>query len=183
MTSRLLFVDPGTNCPGVAIFDGERKRLFAARYFEGSGFHDDIPRVAELASEVATWVAPHGPFSRVGFEWPQIYRAGFNSNRLLPLALFAGALTAFLWPYITPDCEFPLVRTAQWKGQKKKKVTARMVLDRFEPGELDAMEEAAEFMRDLLDAESKDRDLRHPTNNTMDAIGIGMFMLGRFGVS
>ena len=181
--SRLLFVDPGVNCPGVAIFDGGTKRLFSARYFEGSGFHDDVPRVVELAAEIALWVGPQGPFAIIGFEWPQIYRAGFNSNRLLPLALFAGALTAFLWPYTAPGCEFPLVLPRQWKGQKKKKVTARLVLDAFAPGELDAMAESAEFLRDLLDAEGKERDLRHPTNNTMDAIGIGMFLLGRLGAN
>jgi hypothetical protein len=38
-------------------------------------------------------------------------------------------------------------------------------------------------LRDLLAAEASDRDLRHPTNNTADAIGIGMYMLGRFGAN
>lgn len=176
---KTLFIDPGTTCPGAAIFT-DTKRLFSARYFRGDGFHDDLVRVAELAQEVADWAKPHGPFIKVGFEWPRVYRAGFNPDRLLPLAAFAGALLAFLWDSFAPACEFPLVRPSQWKGTVKKKVTARQMLAVLKPGEMDAMDEAVEFYRDLLVAEERPNgDLRHPTNNTMDAMGIGLFMLGR----
>jgi hypothetical protein len=178
--SRALFVDPGVTCPGVAIFNLDTKRLFAARYFSGRGFHEDVGLVLELALEVADWARPHGPYSIIGSEWPQIYRAGFNPNRMLPMALFLGALTAFLNDSVDVGCTYTLLTPSKWKGQVKKKVTARAALDAFKPGELDAVDQAVEFLRDLAWAEERpNRDLRHATNNTMDAVAFGMFLLGR----
>jgi len=177
--SRALFLDPGVNDLGVAIFSRDTGRLYEARRFEGDGFHDEPERILTFAKEVADWCAPYGPFYMVGCEWPQVYRAGFNPNRLLPLAAMNAAVIAFVWEHTTADCAFRMVRPAQWKGRDKKPVMARKILAAMRPGEEKAVAELDELIADLERAEARGGDLKHPAHNTLDAVGIGLFFLGR----
>lgn len=192
MSRRALFVDPGVTNTGASVFDPEMKRLISARRFRGRGFKDDPALVLELAIQVSDWARGFGRFSLVVFEWPQIYResrqryarkdGGISKrdpNALLPLAALDAAICAFLWDATTSDCEFKLVRPADWKGQKKPNPTAQWVIKTLSESERANVEELPEFIAALHAADLADKEIEHPAHNTLDAVGIGLHWFKR----
>lgn len=178
-----LFVDPGTTDLGAAVFRSDTKRLFAARRFAGTGFQDDLLRVVELGRQVSDWAAQFGRFTFIGLEWPQVYFNRFDPNLLMPLAAQDGAILASMWDAMTPDCLVRIVRPSGWKGQARKRDTLRVSADTLHDEEKMAAQEFGDAYADLTDVEADtarpNRDLTHPAHNTMDAVAMGLFMLGR----
>jgi hypothetical protein len=177
---KALFLDPGVTDAGVAVFRSDTKRLFKATRFSGYGFYDDPSRIVRLADDIANWAKEYGPFSMVGFEHPQVYRAGFNPNRLMPLVGLTYCLVGRLHGQTT-GCEFKQCRPAEWKGNRKKVDMAKVILLKLQPVEVQNIDEHAELLEHIAFAESNGRDLTHPSHNTLDAVGIGLWFLGRLG--
>lgn len=93
-------------------------------------------------------------------ELPRVYpreRAKADPNDLVTLAFRAGTKVG-IWK--APDTRIHIVRPADWKGQTPKAVMNKRVLARLEVDEVVA-----------LGAEND--------HNVLDAIGIGLFHLGR----
>jgi hypothetical protein len=176
---KALFLDPGVTDAGIAVFRSDTKRLFKATRFSGYGFYDDPSRIVRLADDIANWAKECGPFNMFGYEHPQIYRAGFNPNRLMPLVGLAYALVGRLWNQMLPECATLLCRPAEWKGNRKKVEMAKMILLNLQPVEVQNIDEHAELLEHIASAESNGRDLTHPSHNTLDAVGIGLWFLGR----
>jgi hypothetical protein len=98
-------------------------------------------------------------------EYPQIYRRergskGENPNDLLDVACVAGAILATV-----RALQFYLVYPAAWKGQVPKAIHNERVCKHLAPDELRTLE-AAKVPSRLK-------------NNAIDAIGIGLWYLGR----
>lgn len=169
--SRLIAVDPGVNYTGVAWF--EKGVLTHANYYKGLGFKDTLKNLLVLGLGI-----PETGLETLVCEWPQIYRERSQQKRdpndLLPLAAIHGILIG-LWE----PSDIRLVRPREWKGQKKTNPTANWILSRLGVEEKASIEHIDEFLACLWDAESAGRDVLHPTHNTLDAVGIGLFVLGR----
>jgi hypothetical protein len=185
--SLLLSVDPGVTCPGAAVFDLETKRLLHARHFKNtlSFSEHGLTVVRVLANQIIDWALGGG--DRCGLdlviEWPQIYGGGRSGGRkdpndLLALAALDGALAMGMARY---DGDPPVHYTPhEWKGSKKKNPTARMILDRLNEGdETPNVEGIVDFLHDLEKAEARGAECKHPTMNALDAVGVGLFHLGR----
>lgn len=168
--SDLVAVDPSINRSGFAIFrDG---MLIQAGYLTTPNSGHVLDRAARMAQTilfvVGEYVAPSE--SELVFEWPKIYDArvrgktkGQDPNDVLPLAAVGGAL-------VPAFRSSRIVVPREWKGQvpkpKSKKapyaITDR-VRARLEPGEITVV---ASLPGSEWDA--------------WDAIGIGLWALGRF---
>ena len=162
--SRLLAIDPGLRCCGVAV--SEDGRLIAC------GLVKNPHKVARngiawgaMAREVALWGRAYGPFDRVRCETPQIYLPGHMAGKrvdpadLLNLQGVVGALCA----------TFDAVETVQpsdWKGQLPKEVCEGRVKLRLDDAE-----------REVLAGVYLPPSLRH---NVVDAVGILLDGLDRF---
>jgi hypothetical protein len=75
-----------------------------------------------------------------------------------------------------------MVRPAKWKGQAKKRPWAKQILATLRPGEADVIEELAFIQAEIEDPDRTDKDLVHPAHNTLDAVGIGLYFMGRLKV-
>lgn len=137
------------NCSGWAIFTSER-RLLACGLLDPS---------------VCRWHVPSA-ISKVVIERPRIYPGGRtkNPNDVLSVAINAGE-----WGgrYAHQGCAIEYVEPAKWKGQVKKEIQHARDWARLSPDEQAIVTQAGKGM-----AASK----RH---NMLDAIGIGIFAVGR----
>jgi hypothetical protein len=154
----LLAIDPGADT-GWAVFDAVR-RLTLCGLYDGEK-HRQIPGSADLAS-----ISPH----RLLIECPKLRPFGEkNPNAILAVARNAGEWAgrfAFFAPaeYLTPN---------EWKGSTPKEIDHARTwakLDALEQGIVDRFFTSAPGRAGL--APSK----RH---NVLDAIGIGLFGVGR----
>ena len=162
----LASVDPGQHGNGVAIFLAGR--LVHAEYagvLEGQ-VHPAL-RPEEPTTEVLTDVAmTHGPIDLLVVEVPQVYDQQKQSGRqedLIQLALVAGAVLRGARPCVRKAID---VKAARWKGQVDKPIMIKRVMSKL------SFEEHAAVV--LPSA----KGLHH---NVWDAIGIGLWRLGRIG--
>jgi len=162
--SRLLAIDPGLRCCGVAV--SEDGRLIAC------GLVKNPHKVARngiawgaMAREVGLWSRAFGPFDRVRCETPQVYLPGHMAGKrvdpadLLNLQGVVGALCA------TFD-QVETVLPSDWKGQLPKDVCEGRIRLRLDEQE-----------RQVFEAVYLAPSLRH---NVVDAVGIMLDGLGRF---
>lgn len=117
-------------------------------------------KVARVGAD--TDITAAAGWDHVVIEWPQVYTAGKSKgdpNDLLPLvgvgcALCALASYAKLWRFLP----------AEWKGQLPKgEAYETRLRARLSAQELAVIEDAGSL-----------------THNTLDAVGLGLFFLGRF---
>ncbi len=157
----LLAIDPGLNACGCAWF---RHGVLTCARLSGHvspTWHSVPQRAASTAGEVS---GDFGVPERLVIEWPQVYRlggrAGADPNDLLGLAAVAGAVAAHYY-----DATINVYKPAEWKGQVPKEV------------------HHARIMRFLSDAEKLAIPKLPKTklHNVLDAIGLGLFHLGRTG--
>jgi hypothetical protein len=198
----LLSLDPGMNSPGVALFVGGQLSA-AARVAVPDGFADlpDGARWMHVGHEIATWARARGEVRRVVFEKPQWYQRGKSKgdpNQLVGVAGVAANVTGML------VCDHPIEvlspTPAEWIGQlpkvcqtcKGKKTTGVPLM----PGSRDVGKPARRvkticracgnsawgtprgrrIRSRLTDAEIA---LVPDQNDAIDAVGIGLFALGR----
>lgn len=162
MIGTLLAVDPGIRGSGVAFF--KDSCLVDCAYVknpEKTG-HGPCESVV-MAREIAKWTS--GTIDILALEVPQVYMIGGGRTKgdanvaVLPLYGVDCALAALL-PVRQIECWKP----AEWKGQVNKEVTKARVMERLEPMELKAI----------------GRLKGATAHNAIDAVAVGLKVLGRF---
>ena len=146
----LVAVDPGVHACGVAVF--RDTKLERAAYVESGG------GPLQLRDAVKHWLALTEP-ARLVVEKPQVYQARLQKgdpNDLIDLAVVVGTMLTIL-----PDSE--TVLPARWKGQVPKEIMNVRVMSKLAPAE----EARVSWPKARL---------RH---NVIDAIGIGLWAVGR----
>jgi hypothetical protein len=147
----VICIDPGVKACGVAWFDGPE--LLVAGY---------VPK-EDLDSWVRHNVVKHGRrATRVVIEFPRIYPGSGQQKGDLNDLLNLAAVVGYVEGQGLGIAE--RVYPSQWKGQVPKKIMTARILSKLAPGELARIEHAG----------AKD-------HNTIDAIGIGLWKLGRLG--
>lgn len=149
----LVAVDPGTSVVCFATFEGGRLTLVSALRRES--VEEMIGALRDLRTDGT------GP-GEVVVEVPQVYpssRAKGNPNDLIRVALAAGGAAVAVGGVVR------LVRPHEWKGSVPKEIHNRRTLAKLDREEVEAFEGV-----DLPPY------LRH---NALDAVGIGLWRLGR----
>lgn len=169
--STLLAVDPGIDRCGLAVFvDG--KLVWTGHEGKPLGSTTDLLyRVRATVKEVHRALSINGfsmdCFNDVVLEWPQIRMPGKSKGPgkdLLMLAAIDGAIVSG-----TRLAAVRTIRPDEWKGQCKDSVIVGRVSGRLDPKELASLVDAYKRVPESL---------RH---NVTDAIGIGLWSLGRMG--
>jgi hypothetical protein len=128
---------------------------------------DPLKSAREIAELVQLGYDARGiwPRSHLIIEWPQVYTRGSNDrNDLLPLCAIAGAVAQRLALFASQRHVLP--RT--WQGQMTKDVCHARIKSRLDKYELTVVDAACQGH-----APGK----RH---NILDAVGIGLYSVGRF---
>ncbi len=174
--SLLLTIDPGTRVAGCALFLDER--LISAGLARNESKDGSGPReCADMAQAIVNWTEAQISMASPGqvvVEWPQIYSRGAGKskadpNLLLPLVGVDCALAALL-----PHAEVAHYTPHEWKQNIKKPLNAsgeveyiitKRVKARLTPGESKCVDWT--------------KSVKHSWD-VADAIGIGLWHLGRF---
>lgn len=162
----LISIDPGLRGTGMAIF--EHSRLYTAWYSKNPNKKDRGPQAwCALADRIEReWIArvPKRVCRIDAFvaETPQVYRGRKTRNPadLLEVAGVVGAVAYGV--HATKRTRF-LPR--EWKGQVPKETHNRRILAKLHKDEVENIETCPESLR----------------HNVVDAVGIGLFYLGRMG--
>jgi len=155
----LISVDPGINGCGVAYFIGDK--LVKAMYVKNPAKKDILPGYRAFSMAQAVIGTKAEPWNdQLVLEYPQIYRGprANNPNNLLTLALVDGALMGLFGNHAI------LYLPHAWKGSVDPDVCVARVQARLSAAEMGQVELPAASL----------------AHNVWDAIGIGLFHLGRF---
>ncbi len=149
----LVSIDPGKHMFGWAAF--EDGHLYRCGLVKGDDFQEMMQTfdIRSVAMSVPTQIV---------VEVPQVYQQRMwkgDPNDLIDVAIVAGAVAARF------RCETIFIRPRKWKGTRPKKVCNKLTLDTLDPNEMGVYQ-----WIDVL------ASLRH---NVLDAIGIGLWRLGR----
>lgn len=170
----LLAIDPSVRSPGAALF--WQYRLRAAGRVRLNARATGVPDGAwwlDVARMIIKWAEAHGagvldPIRTVVFERPQIYRA-FKSkgdpNDLIGLAGVGSAVAALAyarWSIAGVASPSP----AEWIGQLPKKTKG-------------SAKESPRAQRILSRLDESELKLVPDQHDAIDAVGIGLFVLGR----
>ncbi len=184
-------LDPGINCSGVALFEGEYLKAAACIRNPLGRTHTDRPaRMVAMSHACAEWFKANGPIDVLVYEWPQVYREARqryrnksggvskrDPNDLLPLA---GINLAVALAVMAPVRAYA---PRAWKGTGDGDECTRRVRERLTP---------EEFSRIYLpDNTCGNCVLRTPSgaclkpssclaHNAYDGVGIGLKYLSRF---
>lgn len=163
MTHLICAIDPGVRGVGAALFDVARKELIRAAYVQGNQDRNSPIVLAQfVALKLVQWIGFTEGLRRstcsAAIEVPRIYPAGQHKgdqNDLINVALVSGACASLfndVFQY------YP----REWKGtMDPDKMTERI------KGRLSVAESVAVSRIGALD------------HNTFDAVGIGLFAVGR----
>ena len=178
---RLLALDPGINCSGWALFeDGQLVRAGVCFGRPEDAARPSIERVVMMGDRLCEEVVPHyPPPDRLVLERPQIYRpdrAKGNPNDLLVLA----ELGAYVTGRLTHRRAVKQYLPREWKGNVDPEVCVARVQERLTLGER-ALVEFPPSACDGCRAFGPCVKPSCPMHNAFDAIGLGLFDLGRFG--
>jgi hypothetical protein len=157
--SLIYAVDPGLRQCGLAVFHAEGKTLIHGVLVR-SFSKDSGPNAWRGMAKAIIAASACNVGDIAVFEFPKVYTAGKqkgDSADLLELAAVDGELSArFEVKGVTCQRYFP----HEWKRQLSKEMTKARILERLTESEKNAV--------------SKD------DHNVWDAVGIGLFFLGRF---
>lgn len=155
----LVTVDPGVKATGIAHFID--KKLHRVALVRSSGLTSMIGSLFNVEWPV------YFSLNELIVERPTVYRRGSKGdpNDLISIAIVAGAAAMAFGCETWTSIEFIEPRT--WKGSVKKTVHNARIIKRLDKEEL-------EVMNTRLDGVPK--GLIH---NVVDAIGIGLYKLGR----
>ncbi len=174
MTEIIGAVDPGSSLAGVALFhDGHLTAADLARSKRAplaAYYGPDVRRYADVALTVVAWFSSRvARLDTLSLEWPQVYGGGGRKedpNDLLPLAAVQGGIVACLDLLAFPVGQVRVYLPRSWKGTVRKEIFTDRIRAR-----LDVAETA-------IDAAVRPESLRH---NATDAVGLGLYELGRLG--
>ena len=163
---RVIAIDPGIRNLGIAEFDdGKLQRAALIRNPVKKG--DDLTAAWAMSRAVREWLGVEVFISAVGVEIPRVYRAQFqkgDQNDLISLAMFAGVVLARI-RVNNEHCQRVRLYPYEWKGQADADtVIPRRIMERLSPAEVEKIQPCPESLR----------------HNVIDAIGIGLKMIGRF---
>jgi hypothetical protein len=172
-------IDPGIRACGVAVFkDGILEKADHVQNIWGEG--NQAMEARAMAREVRTFVEgvlarQGGAVGELAVEWPRVYRGAKSkgdNNDLLALAAVDTAVAA-----IFPDAEVYSYYPDEWKGQALKEVIAARVMARLSEYERDQI---VLHGRGTIEELAVGKLVGGRNHNTLDAIGIGLFHVGRF---
>lgn len=163
-------IDPGLDECGVAEFqDGVLGDAWLARSECPRG-EDVLVRAGTMAEKVASNVFAICGNARVVIEWPRVYLPGKSrgdNNDLLVVTAVAGALSA-LAAHVIPHCSVESVLPDEWRyGQAKKNVMRGRIVERLDEDERRILGEVLQKIPPSMQ------------NHVEDAVGIGLYALGR----
>lgn len=177
--SLLLAVDPGLRYPAAAVFkDGilvGSSRVKLPTSIAKLGVVDRTAEIADLILDWALDVTGTNIPDELVVEFPQVYRAGKSKgdpNDLMPLGALCGALAGRLRGLRFPDkvvISSPLPR--EWIGNAIKKATSGDPL--LAPRGRLVWSRLSELERDSIVV----------SHDSLDAVGVGLWRLGRLLVS
>lgn len=181
----LLALDPGMNSPGVALFT--RDTLVAAwRVPIPSSFADreDGQRWLDVALEIVGSVASRGVFlseiRQVVFERPQWYQRGKSKgdpNQLAGVAGVAANVTGHLVQFGRFTVSSP--KPAEWIGQLSKACPSCGALKKKCPACGGSVWKTPRGIRIRSRLSEAELALVPDQNDAVDAVGLGLFELGR----
>ena len=160
----IVSIDPGIHGCGLAVF--AQSTLLGAEYVSGIGcqMHPLLEIVDGIERSLNSIMNQIGTIDTIVIETPQVYQTAHqkgDQRDLVDLAIVVGGILAV--SRSTANAAL-LVRPAEWKGQLPKDVSAKRVISILGEDERSAIE---------LPTASR---LYH---NVLDAIGIGLWRLGR----
>lgn len=157
-TKRLIAIDPGLNGCGLAMFDD--LLVYATYVKETEGLTHPNNKLLNMQTRINDMIGGVCGFNyQVVCELPQVYTQGKlkgDPNDLINLALIVGGIHA--------NYKTQLVKPREWKGQMPKEVCNQRVLSKLSPEEKEVIDK--KIPKSLL-------------HNTLDAVGIGLWALGR----
>ncbi len=163
----LIALDPGKRVGGIALFSAAGV-LKAADVIDVGTKTKEEYAAREFASAVELWLDKHAASvpTRLVAEWPVAYSSASGSsaakaNDLFYLTATVGAVSAVVPGIVTH------VSPAEWKGQLPKEVCQGRIAKRLSDLEL-------AVWTDLQARRGAD------WHHAADAVGIGLFILGRF---
>ncbi len=167
MPGILISVDPGIRGCGVALFDGGK--LVRAAYVKSPAkTGNNAAACVSMGLAVYSWTDRTAP-DALALEWPQVYasRIREGSSKADPNDLLAlcGVDSVIAALYDLPTAMVTCFAPAEWKGQMSKEACQGRIIGRLSAAELEIVMSVSP------------PSLRH---NVFDAVGIGLFRLGRF---
>lgn len=172
----LLCLDPGIRLSGAALFYGQELVIATCIRTPYLNSTDNTAAAcAAMARQVCAWTAhmitkkelfsnfaESGHPAEIVCEWPQIYQRTENKtkgdpNDMIPLAGIDAALAA-----LEPGAIVTSVLPATWKAQIPKEIMGKRILARLSESERKRIE-----------------DHGTKTHNAIDAVGLGLYHLGR----
>lgn len=179
-----LAIDPGLNSPGVALFKSD-VLIAAARIRVPDEFAEFSPgeRWCEVAQLIARWVMTLDDILHVVFERPQWYARGKSKGDPNQLAGVAGVAAAVCGILTGVNGDRPLISSptpAEWIGQLSKVCPACKGKAKKKCAECrgSAWETPrGRFIRKRLS--EAELALVPDQNDAIDAVGLGLFILGR----
>lgn len=172
----LLAVDQSLSCPGIAVF--RTGRLIASTSLPQER-ETSVPiafRTVAVATRVCSWALEYATNLRtLAIEWPQIYAAvksKGNPNDLLGVAGVGAAIAGMLSHATLKNGSGLCLRVvsptpAEWAGQLPKSTSAKLV------------SQSPRAKRILSRLDSEERSVATLKHDALDAIGIGLYTLGR----
>lgn len=161
----ILTLDPGKRACGTGLFDPGTRELWRGNWIRAPDTRAEGPAAWQLLAElVAESVRGMGHVTHVVFEQPGAYRVDLPSRTLALQDLVAVAAWVCA---LFPEAVHTRLRPREWKGTIKPEIACQRAWD--------ALSEA-EQGRVRLPAPSYQ-------HNVKDAIGIGLYILGRRGVA
>ena len=166
----VLSIDPGINSCGAALWVNG-KLVDCDRFQVSKAGKTQLQRAVEVANDIVAWVLQGykrmSHVDEVCFEWPQVYRASKSKgdpNDLLPLVA-VGSVVCGLQDEAKHFCYLP----REWIGQLPK-VTSGSYFS------------SPRGLRILGRLDSAERKLVPDQNDVGDAVGIGLYHLGRLKI-
>jgi len=175
----MIALDPGIRGCGVAEF-GEHYLLRAAYIPNPIRKGNGLDAVVDMAAAVYRWAGMPQTFVA---EWPQSYgpaqQKGDQAD-LFPLAGIDGALAAMMaW---SRPLEVKRYLPHEWKGTINPDVMISRIRHRLTPGEFSVIQFPGNTCSDCRDRLAPIPCCKStcPAHNVFDAVGLGLFHLGRF---
>ena len=158
----LVAIDPGVHHCGMAGFEGVTKKLAWATLVRAPDLPLGVEAWTAMAEEIVTTINFGG--ADVVIEFPRVYQGGKKQGADMDLLELAATVGAIATAVSLRGAYIRRVIPSDWKGQMDKSTSTARVLERLSPEEKSCI---AACPASLL-------------HNVHDAIGIGLWAVGRF---
>ena len=156
----MISIDPGVNGHAWALWDYYDSWYEGGGWYDGGVYHDISSDEPVLIKVGLGELPPDDDIHEIVIELPQVYagsKSKGNPNDLIKLAYEAGRVVG--------SAAAKVIKPREWKGTIKKEVMLKRILSKLDDREL-------RLLKGLGLPPSKE-------HNVVDAIGIGLWALGR----